>query len=716
MKTSFGVDFSTSTILRHARVWLLASLAAASVQAIAQHNAGQDPSGRVGRVSMVDGQLWIKDVQGNEQFNGTVNWPVANGTALETGMNSRAEVRVGSNTYRFAPDTKAQFIELSDRTTRINVEHGSVALRFKSGESARDNWVQTQTGVINFTEAGRYRVDVDYDRVSFAVAQGQAQMSTQTNSFGVRSGGRMEVDSRGSARNTELFADNFDEWVRTQDRRDDARPAPRYVSREMSGYEVLEDNGYWNDVAGYGAVWYPRVVVADWAPYRYGHWTHLNPWGWTWVDDAPWGFAVTHYGRWGWIGGRWGWVPGAIVPRPVWAPALVAWGGGSNWNWSVSVGAPSYGWVPLAPAEVYVPWYNVSPRYCHSLNYGHVHNVTVINNYYSNPGSQAFANVQVAGAVSAATAGASFANRTVGSTLGTTAGSMARAAAAAQYGTPSAQQGAVIQQPGRGISTIKPITDVNIAAAAFNQHRIVAPASVTQPNVAAVPIRVTAPAMINNPAAAAAQAAAAAASNNPARVNQAPAVVSNAPGVSPNLSNMPQSGRPLPVQVPQAGAAAVQAQPVPRDNRDNRDNRDPRIMQQEQQRGAQEAARAAAAQQQAAQAQVERRPGRGEWRGVDPRQAQREVQTAPQPSTQATPLNVPQAQPQAAPQDPRAAQREAQAAAREAARAQHDAERGDRRDRAERPQPRDPRGEARPDHGGDKVSREELIIRRMQER
>ena len=22
------------------------------------------------------------------------------------------------------------------------------------------------------------------------------------------------------------------------------------------------------------------------------------PWGWTWVDDAPWGFAPFHYGRW----------------------------------------------------------------------------------------------------------------------------------------------------------------------------------------------------------------------------------------------------------------------------------------------------------------------------------------------------------------------------------------------------------------------------------
>ena len=31
-------------------------------------------------------------------------------------------------------------------------------------------------------------------------------------------------------------------------------------------------------------------------------WVWLRPWGWTWVDDAPWGFAPFHYGRWLWWG------------------------------------------------------------------------------------------------------------------------------------------------------------------------------------------------------------------------------------------------------------------------------------------------------------------------------------------------------------------------------------------------------------------------------
>ena len=64
-----------------------------------------------------------------------------------------------------------------------------------------------------------------------------------------------------------------------------------------------------------------RLVVVDWAPYRYGHWVWLNLWGWTWIDDQPWGFAPCHYGRW--IHGTrgWGWAAG---PAQLSSPGLCA--------------------------------------------------------------------------------------------------------------------------------------------------------------------------------------------------------------------------------------------------------------------------------------------------------------------------------------------------------------------------------------------------------
>jgi hypothetical protein len=56
----------------------------------------------------------------------------------------------------------------------------------------------------------------------------------------------------------------------------------------------------------------------------------------TWVDDAPWGYAPFHYGRWV-CRERMGWVPGPIAVRPVYAPALVAFVGGPRFSLSVSV-------------------------------------------------------------------------------------------------------------------------------------------------------------------------------------------------------------------------------------------------------------------------------------------------------------------------------------------------------------------------------------------
>ena len=117
-----------------------------------------------------------------------------------------------------------------------------------------------------------------------------------------------------------------------------ARETERYVAPEMTGAEDLYQYGSFESAPEYGTVWYPRDVPADWQPYRYGHWDNVRPWGQTWVDDRPWGFAPFHYGRWAYIGNRWGWVPGQYTPHPVYAPALVAFVGGGGFNVSISVG------------------------------------------------------------------------------------------------------------------------------------------------------------------------------------------------------------------------------------------------------------------------------------------------------------------------------------------------------------------------------------------
>jgi hypothetical protein len=197
--------------------------------------------------------------------------------------------------------------------------------------------------------------------------------------------------------------DEFDQWCSSRDRREDQSRSARYVSREIPGYDDLDQYGRWDDQPGYGQVWMPATVAAGWAPYHDGHWAWIAPWGWTWVDEAPWGFAPYHYGRWASFGGRWGWIPGPYGVTPLYAPALVGWvgggRGGSGFSLSFSIGtSPAVGWFPLGPREPYFPSYQVSQGYFTRVNNTNtVINNTTINNYYDysrNSNNTAITNIQ----------------------------------------------------------------------------------------------------------------------------------------------------------------------------------------------------------------------------------------------------------------------------------------------------------------------------------
>jgi len=176
--------------------------------------------------------------------------------------------------------------------------------------------------------------------------------------------------------------DGFDSWALDRDQNEERSDSANYVSREMTGYEDLDEYGDWSYVAGYGTCWRPRALVAGWAPYRFGHWIWVGPWGWTWVEDEPWGFAPFHYGRWAFAGNGWLWVPGPSVVRPVYAPALVAWvGGGPGFRFSVGLGV---GWFPLGPGEVFIPGYRVSRAYVNNVNITNTSvNIVRVTNVYN---------------------------------------------------------------------------------------------------------------------------------------------------------------------------------------------------------------------------------------------------------------------------------------------------------------------------------------------
>ena len=361
-----------------------------------------DPPGRVGQLSLIEGEVWLKDSSNSERFIASLNWPITEQSALETGYEARAEIRIGSSTLRLAPQTRVYFDQLDDQSIRIRLETGSLALRFKNPEKARETLVLVPSGHIVFMDTGRYRIDIDaWANTQISSFSGNVRFDGQFSSFQIPSGRRFELSNEGSSRFTENFADSFSDWVTARDKADDRVVTSSYVSPEMTGYEVLAEHGIWEISTSYGPVWYPRYVQTGWAPYRYGRWISLHPWGRTWVDAAVWGFAVSHYGRWAYIGNRWGWIPGDYTPRPVWAPAIVAWAQGPHWSASVNFGSASVGWVPLGPQEVFIPYYQCPPNYWKRVNHPYVRETRVIEYVHANPSSQRYINTTVSGAISA---------------------------------------------------------------------------------------------------------------------------------------------------------------------------------------------------------------------------------------------------------------------------------------------------------------------------
>lgn len=352
--------------------------------------AWADPPGRVGRVGEIDGQVWLYSPDAGEWTTAVRNRPLTTGDRLATESNARVEVRIGSTTVRLDAGTELEVLRIDDELISLHLHNGSVATRIRSADAAREFELRTTEGRFTANRPGRYRFDRQDDTSFATVWSGEAVYEGPNSALTVQANQRAEfwLDRNNVAQYSlgDPERDAFASWSSDRDRYDERSASTRYVSPEMTGVEDLDRHGRWEQVAEYGPVWYPRVVPAGWAPYRTGHWVWVSPWGWTWVDEQPWGFAPFHYGRWVMHRHRWCWVPGTYVRRPVYAPALVGWVGGSNVSVSVSIGnSPAVGWFPLAPREVYVPSYRVSPRYVQQVNVTHVTNITNVTTIINNP-------------------------------------------------------------------------------------------------------------------------------------------------------------------------------------------------------------------------------------------------------------------------------------------------------------------------------------------
>lgn len=379
--------------LRHFyRAAPLAALLWLSISAFAE------PPSRVGRISFMQGDVSFFMDRDEGWRRAQLNFPVSSENSLWTENGGRAEVRIGASALRIDDRSVLDFVRVEDNQTSAFLQRGTLNLRLRSDDdgdrSERRNdgdtfRIETREGQFVFSRNGRYRIDASPDagesRVSVYAGRARFEGGDGTDSrINVEAGKSLVVRGSGGASDFHFESVNespFDRWADARDQNwnqvHTRYVRERNVSPYMTGYEDLDQYGDWIDDREYGRLWSPRVVVNDWAPYRYGRWANVQPWGWTWVDDAAWGFAPFHYGRWVQVQSRWAWWPGPYVRRPVYAPALVAWFNRPGFSIAIASG-PSVGWCPLAPHEYYLPGYSNNATYIRNINYV-TNNITIIN-------------------------------------------------------------------------------------------------------------------------------------------------------------------------------------------------------------------------------------------------------------------------------------------------------------------------------------------------
>jgi len=351
------------------------------------------------RIQRVDGEVAFSDSLPNnnaadpnaEWIAATPNQPFSEGDQIYTRDNSHASLAFsGRNFARLDPNTSLDVVSLGDRQTQLALRDGSAM--FEVGHLERNELFEVATpyGAVNFDQPGLYNLGFDNNGgVLVSVLSGLARVVGQSGSGEISKGemltlvGQAATELALSRLNNQNAGNQVDDYYQYQypnsydGRYNDynaylsdpyyydpyrRNASYQYASSTMPGINDLDYYGDWQNVAGYGNAWRPRVD-SGWVPYQQGQWTNDYPYGPTWVSSEPWGYAPYHYGRWANVNNQWYWIPDGVNTTPAYAPALVGFVNLNDGN--------QVGWVPLGPGDIYAPRYydyNWQPRYLTSAN------------------------------------------------------------------------------------------------------------------------------------------------------------------------------------------------------------------------------------------------------------------------------------------------------------------------------------------------------------
>ena len=297
---------------RHSVMVFLAAvglLALSSMAVVAQQQPDDqqsaddiDPPTRAARLSYVQGAVSVQPAGVDDWTAAAINRPLTTGDQLWSDRGSRAEIELGSATVSLADNSSLSLLNLSDEAVQLQVSAGTTNITLRNLDPGVSFEIAAPNASVSLVRPGTYRIDVDdAGNTTVSMRDGQAQVVTSAGQSVILGGGQgAQFAPSGDVDVVALGPpDDFDRWCAQRGQRwAQNQNTSQYVSRDVVGAEDLDTYGEWRQEPDYGNVWYPTAVAVDWSPYRYGRWLWVTPWGWTWVDNAPWGYAPFHYGRW----------------------------------------------------------------------------------------------------------------------------------------------------------------------------------------------------------------------------------------------------------------------------------------------------------------------------------------------------------------------------------------------------------------------------------
>jgi len=321
-------------------------------------SASAESKARIVRLSEVQGTVRIDRAAGDGFDKAFINLPVIEGSRVKTGKDGRAEVEFeDGGTLRLAPDSEVDFTRLAlgddgQKLSTVQLVSGTVYANLHP-KSARE---KSDQFLLNFSResvtvagAAHFRVELEgASKANLAVFKGKLSATGPSGQFDVAEKHSATVNLTNddpAKKDTFAIAKNYendpsDAWDRQQTDYHD-----RYASAGGSGisspygYGMSDLNYYGNFmiVPGYGNVWQPYFIGANWSPFQDGGWAFYPGAGYMWVSGYPWGWMPYNYGNWAFAPG-FGWI---------WQPG--------NWNsWNalpLMVNAPVRTKVPTAPVS-----------------------------------------------------------------------------------------------------------------------------------------------------------------------------------------------------------------------------------------------------------------------------------------------------------------------------------------------------------------------------